>query len=154
MQQCKLGLCWDNLVDSGYLVWFFGNRSKIGHSNVAYLSIPKRRSAKGLEHLHKLNNQDLSDVYRTLSSSRYSYLSSRFVYLYRSNRAFAFANLRVRYSAINVHSNQKFWSRSVRLGQILWQALAITLFWTADETACFIHSVSITRIRIQIWLKL
>lgn len=73
-----------------------------------YLSIPKRRSAKALEHLHKLNNQDLSDVYRNLSSSRYSCFSSRFLYLYRSNRAFAFANLKVKYSDINVHSNQKF----------------------------------------------
>lgn len=89
-----------------------------------YLSVPKRRSAKALEHLHKLNNQDLSDVYRNLSSSRYSYFSSRFVYLYRSNRAFAFANhLKVKYSDINVHSNQKLWSRSIRLEQILCQAL-------------------------------
>lgn len=31
-----------------------------------YHTIPKRRSAKALEHLHKLNNQDLSNVYRNL----------------------------------------------------------------------------------------
>lgn len=86
-----------------YVRWGIG----VGLVIQMYPSIPKRRSAKALEHLDKLNNQDLSDVYRNLSSSRYSYFSSRFVYLYRSNRAFAFANLKVKYSDINVHSNQK-----------------------------------------------